>query len=188
MDAQLELHEGSQIADRFWRLNNLYTIQTKEGNKAPFRLNWAQAELLRDLHECSLILKARQLGFTTFIQIFMPSTPEEAFEASIEGAYFADQLAAAELQGRIGDHRLLPDVPVNTAWDIGVGDYTSIWFWQQMRGKIGLVGYYQNCGEGMPHYVEHLKAFPQAHRMHLRNPRLSARRSSEGVGIITYPH
>ena len=23
MDAQLELHEGSQIADRFWRLNNL---------------------------------------------------------------------------------------------------------------------------------------------------------------------
>ena len=88
-----------------------------------------------------------------------PSTSEEAFEASIEGAYFADQLAAAELQGRIGEHRLLPDVPVNTAWDIGVGDYTSIWFWQQMRGKIGLVGYYQNCGEGMPHYVEHLKAF-----------------------------
>ena len=50
-------------------------------------------------------------------------------------------------------------MPVNTAWDIGVGDYTSIWFWQQMRGKIGLVGYYQNCGEGMPHYVEHLKNF-----------------------------
>jgi hypothetical protein len=44
-----------------------------------------------------------------------PSTPEEAFEASIQGAYFADQMAAAELQGRIGEHRLLPDVPVNTA-------------------------------------------------------------------------
>ena len=88
-----------------------------------------------------------------------PSTPEEAFETSIEGAYFADQLAAAELQGRIGDHCLLPGVPVNTAWDIGVGDYTSIWLWQQMRSKIGLVGYYQNCGEGMPHYVELLKEF-----------------------------
>jgi hypothetical protein len=88
-----------------------------------------------------------------------PSTPEEAFEASIEGAYFADQLAAAEFQGRIGEHTLLPDVPVNTSWDIGMGDYTSIWFFQQMRGRIGLVGYYQNCGEGMPHYVEHLKDF-----------------------------
>jgi hypothetical protein len=88
-----------------------------------------------------------------------PSTPEEAFEASIEGAYFADQMAAAELQGRIGEHCILPDVAVNTAWDIGVGDYTSIWLWQQMRGKIGLVGYFQNCGEGMPHYVECLKDF-----------------------------
>jgi hypothetical protein len=88
-----------------------------------------------------------------------PSTPEEAFEASIEGAYFADQLAAAEFQGRIGEHTLLPEVPVNTSWDIGMGDYTSIWFFQQMRGRIGLVGYYQNCGEGMPHYVEHLKDF-----------------------------
>ena len=29
-----------------------------------------------------------------------PSTPEEAFEASIEGAYFAEQLTAAEFQGR----------------------------------------------------------------------------------------
>jgi hypothetical protein len=103
-----------------------------------------------------------------------PSTPDEAFEASIEGAYFADQMATAEWQGRIGDHRLLPDVPLNTAWDIGVGDYTSIWFWQQMRGKIGLVGYYQNCGEGMPHYVEHLKAF--------------RRRTGCKFGLHVFPH
>lgn len=65
------LPESSQLANRCWRLNNLYTIQTKEGKKAPFHLNWAQTALLEGLHECSLILKARQLGFTTFIQIFM---------------------------------------------------------------------------------------------------------------------
>jgi phage terminase large subunit len=53
----------------------------------------------------------------------------------------------------------LPDAPVSTSWDVGIGDYTSIWFFQQLRGKIGLVGYYQNCGEGMPHYVEYLKDF-----------------------------
>src|SRR4026209_2801348 len=66
-----ESREGSQLTDRCWRLNNLYTIQTKEGHKVPFRLNWAQTELLSSLHECNLILKARQLGFTTFIQFFM---------------------------------------------------------------------------------------------------------------------
>ena len=34
-----------------------------------------------------------------------PSTPEEAFEAALKGAYYADQMAAAELQGRIGEHK-----------------------------------------------------------------------------------
>jgi hypothetical protein len=93
-----------------------------------------------------------------------PSTPEEAFEASIEGAYYSELLAAAEFQGRIGDHGILPDVSVNTAWDIGVGDYTAIWLWQQFAGKIGLVGYYENSGEGMPHYLNYLKGFRERTR------------------------
>src|SRR6476660_1267727 len=96
MDAQLELHEGSQIADRFWRLNNLYTIQTKEGHKAPFRLNWSQSELLRDLHECSLILKARQLGFTTFIQIFM-----------LDACLFNSNIRAGTIAHRLDDARVI---------------------------------------------------------------------------------
>jgi hypothetical protein len=86
-----------------------------------------------------------------------PSTPEEAFEASIEGAYYAEQLAKAELDGRIGAHRYVPGFPVHTAWDIGTGDYTAIWFFQVLHGKIGLVGYYQNTGEGVPFYVAKLR-------------------------------
>jgi len=57
--------------DRKWRLNNLYTILDERGNEVPFRLNWAQEDLLDNMHDKSLILKARQLGFTTFIQIFI---------------------------------------------------------------------------------------------------------------------
>lgn len=88
-----------------------------------------------------------------------PATPEEAFEASVEGAYYADHMAAAELQGRVGPHGYIEDVPVHTAWDIGVGDYTVIWFWQKVLGKIGLVGFYQNSGEGMPFYLSVLKEY-----------------------------
>jgi hypothetical protein len=88
-----------------------------------------------------------------------PSTPEEAFEASVEGAYYADQMAAAEMQGRIGEHRALPGVAVNTAWDIGRSDSTSVWFWQKTAGKVGLVGYYENSGEGMPFYIQKLKEY-----------------------------
>jgi len=88
-----------------------------------------------------------------------PSTPAEAFEASIEGAYYAENIAQAELQGRIGPHRYVPGIPVHTAWDIGRGDYTAIWFWQVIGTKIGLVGYYQNTGEGAPFYAGILKEY-----------------------------
>lgn len=59
------------LADRKWRLCNLYTVENKDGVVEPFRPNWAQLELLEGLHWREVILKARQLGFTTFIQIFM---------------------------------------------------------------------------------------------------------------------
>jgi hypothetical protein len=92
-----------------------------------------------------------------------PSTPTEAFEASIEGAYYSKELAQAELQGRIGEFKAAPELPVSTAWDLGVGDATAIWFWQKHAGKIQLVGYYENSGEGLPHYIDVLKQYQQRH-------------------------
>lgn len=60
-----------KFANRHWRLNSLYTIKDKAGNAVPFRLNHNQEKLLADLWTLNLILKARQLGFTTLIQILM---------------------------------------------------------------------------------------------------------------------
>jgi hypothetical protein len=86
-----------------------------------------------------------------------PSTPKEAFEASVEGAYYGALLEAAETHNRVGDFKADPAVPVHTAWDIGRSDYTSIWFWQRFVGKVRLVGFFQNCGEGMPYYATEVK-------------------------------
>lgn len=83
-----------------------------------------------------------------------PSTAEEAFEASVEGAYYADQLAAAELQGRIGDFPHHAGLPVHTAWDIGVGDSTVIWFWQITPRQIHVIDYCEASGEGAPYYLK----------------------------------
>ncbi len=55
----------SQFLDPRWRLSNLYTITDKTGRQVPFRPNEAQLALLDDLHSANIILKARQLGFTT---------------------------------------------------------------------------------------------------------------------------
>jgi hypothetical protein len=47
--------------------------------------------------------------------------------------------------------------------DIGIGDYTSIWFVQRLRPKIRLVAYYQNCGEGLPFYLTELERLRAKH-------------------------
>lgn len=57
------------LDDQVWRLNNLYKIVDKTGNVVTFKLNSAQTKLLENLHYLNLILKARQLGFSTFILI-----------------------------------------------------------------------------------------------------------------------
>ncbi len=55
------------LNDPFWRLNHLYWIIDKAGNKELFKLNWAQEKLYHDMWYCNLILKARQLGISTFV-------------------------------------------------------------------------------------------------------------------------
>jgi len=55
-----------QLVSKRHRLENLYYIIDKNGVKIPFKLNWAQIELDDNRWYQAVILKARQLGCTTF--------------------------------------------------------------------------------------------------------------------------
>lgn len=59
------------ILSQKWRLNNLYRIIDKDSNSIPFRLYAIQEKLLDNLHNRNLILKARQLGFSTFAVLLL---------------------------------------------------------------------------------------------------------------------
>jgi hypothetical protein len=85
-----------------------------------------------------------------------PSTPQEAFEQSVEGAYYSKELALAERQGRILDLPIMPGIPVNTFWDLGKNDTTAIWFHQKVGMWHHFVDYYENANEGGAHYVRKL--------------------------------
>lgn len=71
MDAGNFASVVDQFSDVRWRLNNLYFITDKSGKRVRFELNWAQQRTLDDLHYLNVILKARQLGLSTLIQILM---------------------------------------------------------------------------------------------------------------------
>ena len=92
-----------------------------------------------------------------------PSTPKEAFEQAVEGAFFADQIALAEKRGRIGNFPIDPGVPVNTYWDLGRNDLNVIWLEQDQGGLSVFVGCYVNQGEWIGHYVQWLEDFKNQH-------------------------
>jgi hypothetical protein len=57
------------LADPLWRIRNVYTIVDRNAEVIPFDLNVAQDDFLGKLHTRNIILKARQRGFSTLIQI-----------------------------------------------------------------------------------------------------------------------
>lgn len=63
-----------KLGDRIWRLQNCYYILNKQGNKVLFQLNFFQGILLSQMWFLNIILKARQLGLSTFIEIFILDT------------------------------------------------------------------------------------------------------------------
>jgi hypothetical protein len=59
------------ITDPEWRLNNLYRIINRDANSIKFTLNPVQKHVLENLHYRNLILKARQLGMSTFAVLYL---------------------------------------------------------------------------------------------------------------------
>jgi len=74
--------------------------------------------------------------------------------AATPGAYYAKLISRASDDGRIAEVPHMPGHPVSTAWDLGVGDDTAIWFFQRVGVMTHLIDYYEGRGEGAPHYAE----------------------------------
>jgi hypothetical protein len=85
-----------------------------------------------------------------------PSTPDEAFQISTEGNYYAKDMATLRQRGGITTVPIL-DLPTNTYWDIGNTDGCAVWFGQEMRGEDRFIDYYEAHGEDLRHYATELK-------------------------------
>jgi hypothetical protein len=88
------------------------------------------------------------------------------FDAAVGGAYFAKELELAYQQGRVGRVPWEPAIPVVTAWDLGVGDATAIWFAQVVGREVRLIDGHRASGEGLPYYVQVLKSKPYVYDRH----------------------
>jgi phage terminase large subunit len=78
---------------------------------------------------------------------------EGGFAHVFEGAYYVKEMADAKAQGRICKVEYDPLIPVHTAWDLGIGDSTAIWFFQLVGSEIRVIDFYEANNQGLPHYA-----------------------------------
>jgi len=88
-----------------------------------------------------------------------PSTFDEAFSVSMEGTYYAQQIAAARNNGQFKDHiPVLPGVPCFTFWDIGNSDGTAIWVMQRVGMEWRCIRFKEGWGEPYSYFTRWLQS------------------------------
>lgn len=82
---------------------------------------------------------------------------ECSFSAALIGAYYGKEMELCEKEGRITNVPHESGEPVDTYWDLGIGDSTAIWFVQQIGREYRLIDYLEDSGRDLPHYGRELQ-------------------------------
>ncbi len=93
-------------ANQFLRLNTIYYIVDEDGQKRPFNMRPEQYDFYRNMHNLNIILKARQLGFTTLIQLFL-----------LDNALFMDNKSCGVIAHNKEDAKKFFDKKIKYAYD-----------------------------------------------------------------------
>ena len=66
-------------------------------------------------------------------------------------------MAQVRAEGRILECEAIAKQPVHRAWDLGVRDDTSIWFFQVQGSQVVVLDHYANSGAGVEHYADEIE-------------------------------
>jgi len=105
---------------------------------------FTQAQLAREKAELVAELGSAEEGEARYASEYLVD-----FDAAAPGAYYASLLGEAERAGRVGRVPVDPALRVDTAWDLGIDDYTAVWFFQQAGREVRVVDYFETSGEGL---------------------------------------
>lgn len=110
-----------------------------------------------------------------------PSTPEESWEQSTQGMYYAKQISIARIEKRIGHIPYDDNIPVHTAWDLGFNDFTAIWFFQCYGKEIRLIDYIEGDGDSLSVWIGKVLNKPYTFGKHLAPHDIMVREYTSGV-------
>jgi len=114
---------------------------------------------------------------------------ECSFEASVKGAVYAREVGAAREAGRVTRVPYDPALPVDTDWDLGMGDATAIWFSQTLySGEVRLIEFYENAGLGLAHYKQVLSDRVYTYGVHWAPHDIQVRELATGHSRLEAAH
>jgi hypothetical protein len=113
------------------------------------------------IREELIAIHGQEHGEALFMQEYYCST-----EAAVLGAIYAKQIAIARADKRICNVPHTTGFEVDTFWDLGMDDSTTIWFIQTIGREHRVIDYYEAAGEGLAHYAKILKEKPYVYGEH----------------------
>jgi hypothetical protein len=134
--------------------NNLWELY----NIAKQNPDWFVSKLtIEDTHHISVDEIQKEIAEGLISQDLAYQEYWTSFDMGIEGSYYAKYIDRMKVKGQIGNVPWENGFKVNTTWDLGVRDSTTIIFWQQIGPTIRIVDSYENSKVGLDHYINIIK-------------------------------
>jgi len=80
-----------------------------------------------------------------------------SFEGGMEGAYYISHMNKMAKQHRIASIPHMEDLPVHTAWDVGVDTTAIIFFQLPPGGMVNIIDYHEGAGEGIQTFTRFVR-------------------------------
>ena len=72
-----------------------------------------------------------------------------SFLSALLGAFYAREMANLRAEGRVTEIEPPPGTPVHRAWDLGIGDDTSVWKWSIVGSQLFIYSHLATSGVGL---------------------------------------
>jgi hypothetical protein len=131
--------------------NHFKDFRDRAANSEDWGLVEFKASETGIIAEDELLAARREMGEEKYQQEF-----ECSFHASVEGSYYGKQVNELESKGQVCNIERDDLCKTYVAWDLGMGDSTSIWVAQTVGQEIRLLDYIENHGQGLDWYVREL--------------------------------
>ena len=131
--------------------NHFKDLRDRATSEPGWKLLEFKASQTQIVNQDELNAAKREMGDEKYEQEF-----ECSFSAAVEGSYYGKLVNELESKGHVCNIERDDLCKTYVAWDLGMGDSTSIWVAQTVGQEVRLLDYIENHGQGLDWYVREL--------------------------------